>query len=112
MFSSSFTFSEQEHRQWTPYKHAGSVKSASNRPGGFAAQAIAPGSYRDFDLFFTYRNEFLINRQGLRDLPAAPNAPGKYEERIEVSGTNCGPLMKTYAMEHKGGFDASWIANP
>ncbi len=42
MFSSSFTFSEQEHRQWTPYKHAGSVKSASNRPGGFAAQAIAP----------------------------------------------------------------------
>ena len=22
MFSSSFTMSEQQHRQWTPYKHA------------------------------------------------------------------------------------------
>ena len=22
MFSSSFTMSEQKHRQWTPYKHA------------------------------------------------------------------------------------------
>ena len=25
MFSSSFTMSEQEHRQWTPYKQAGTI---------------------------------------------------------------------------------------
>src|SRR5467141_2460298 len=27
MFSSSFTMSEQEHRQWTPYKHAAPAHS-------------------------------------------------------------------------------------
>jgi hypothetical protein len=34
MFSSSFTMSEQEHRQWTPYKHAapGSLREHDTEP--------------------------------------------------------------------------------
>jgi hypothetical protein len=42
MFSSSFTMSEQEHRQWTPYKHdapAHSGRSALARPAARSARA-------------------------------------------------------------------------
>ena len=30
MFSSSFTMSEQKHRQWTPYKHAAPALRAAS----------------------------------------------------------------------------------
>ena len=42
MFSSSFTMSEQEHRQWTPYKHAAPAHSgrfALARPAARSARA-------------------------------------------------------------------------
>jgi len=42
MFSSSFTMSEQEHRQWTPYKHAAPARSgrfAVARPAARSARA-------------------------------------------------------------------------
>ena len=42
MFSSSFTMSEQKHRQWTPYKHAEpahSVRFAVARPAARSARA-------------------------------------------------------------------------
>ncbi len=42
MFSSSFTMSEQEHRQWTPYKQAApahSGRSALARPAARSARA-------------------------------------------------------------------------
>jgi hypothetical protein len=32
MFSSSFTMSEQEHRQWTPYKHCRESPSSALFP--------------------------------------------------------------------------------
>ena len=42
MFSSSFTMSEQEHRQWTPYKHDAPARSgrfALARPAARSARA-------------------------------------------------------------------------
>ena len=42
MFSSSFTMSEQQHRQWTPYKHdapAHSGRFALARPAARSARA-------------------------------------------------------------------------
>ena len=42
MFSSSFTMSEQEHRQWTPYKHdapALTGRFAMARPAARSARA-------------------------------------------------------------------------
>ena len=42
MFSSSFTMSEQKHRQWTPYKHAAPAHSgrfALARPAARSARA-------------------------------------------------------------------------
>src|SRR6266851_3790989 len=42
MFSSSFTMSEQEHRQWTPYKHAAPAltgRFALARPAARSARA-------------------------------------------------------------------------
>ena len=42
MFSSSFTMSEQEHRQWTPYKHAAPAltgRFAVARPAARSARA-------------------------------------------------------------------------
>ncbi len=42
MFSSSFTMSEQHHRQWTPYKHAAPAHSgrfAVARPAARSARA-------------------------------------------------------------------------
>ena len=42
MFSSSFTMSEQKHRQWTPYKHDApthSGRSALARPAARSARA-------------------------------------------------------------------------
>jgi len=42
MFSSSFTMSDQEHRQWTPYKHAAPAhwgRCALARPAARSARA-------------------------------------------------------------------------
>jgi hypothetical protein len=42
MFSSSFTMSEQKHRQWTPYKHAAPALRAAfalARPAARSARA-------------------------------------------------------------------------
>ena len=39
MFSSCFTMSEQEHRQWTPYKH-GAVYELSTQAGMYIALQI------------------------------------------------------------------------
>jgi hypothetical protein len=41
VFGSSFTMSEQEHRQWTPYKHGAPSARGSERITG---SALAPMS--------------------------------------------------------------------
>ncbi len=47
MFSFSFTMSEQQHRQWTPYKHAapaltGAASLVSSRQQCFAEAELCP----------------------------------------------------------------------
>jgi hypothetical protein len=49
MFSSSFTMSEQQHRKWTPYKHASPAHSgrcAVARPAARSARASEESALR------------------------------------------------------------------
>jgi hypothetical protein len=73
--------------------------------GEFGPQPIPPHGKLYFELFLVVpaENKLLIFGDRLDQLPPPPSDAGEYVESIEVSGDNCGPVLRTYLIHYVGG---------
>jgi hypothetical protein len=86
MFSSSFTMSEQEHRQWTPYKH--------DAPALRAAFALSRPAARSARASRNLRRDLQFGLRGPRENVARES---KQHEARPAAGAEAGGRRNNYA---------------